>query len=120
MERVGLVGRRKAVRAAAPAAFLAAATIAVLLVRAALYGSGSEGSARTVPARAVPAAPHAAATASRRDRARAEQGRFYRIRSGDTLESVARRYRTTVDRLLALNPGVEPTGLRVGQRLRVG
>jgi LysM repeat protein len=44
--------------------------------------------------------------------------RFYVIRAGDTLDSVARRFRTSVSRLLALNPGVEPTSLRIGQRIR--
>jgi hypothetical protein len=44
---------------------------------------------------------------------------FYTIRSGDTLEAVAVRYGTTVQRLLALNPGVNPNTLRIGQRIRL-
>jgi LysM repeat protein len=44
--------------------------------------------------------------------------RFYVIRAGDTLDAVARRFRTSVGHLLALNPGVEPTSLRIGQRIR--
>ncbi|TMK34886.1 MAG: LysM peptidoglycan-binding domain-containing protein [Actinobacteria bacterium] len=46
--------------------------------------------------------------------------RYYTIQSGDTLGSVALREHTTVDDLLRLNPGVNPQGLRVGQRIRVG
>jgi len=38
---------------------------------------------------------------------------------GDTLGTVADRYDTTVEALVELNPGVDPTGLQVGQRLRV-
>jgi LysM repeat protein len=44
---------------------------------------------------------------------------YYVIRSGDTLDAIAARFATTVDALLALNPGVEPTTLRPGQRLRI-
>ncbi len=44
---------------------------------------------------------------------------FYTIRSGDTLEAVAVRYGTTVPKLLALNPGVNPNTLRIGQRIRL-
>jgi hypothetical protein len=44
---------------------------------------------------------------------------FYTIRSGDTLEAVAVRYGTTVPKLLALNPGVNPNTLSIGQRIRL-
>jgi LysM repeat protein len=47
-----------------------------------------------------------------------QRERYYVIRAGDTLEAVARRLRTSVERLLALNPGVEPTSLRIGQKIR--
>ena len=44
---------------------------------------------------------------------------WYRVRSGDTLEKIARRNGTTVKRLCQLN-GIKPTAtLRVGQRLKV-
>jgi len=39
----------------------------------------------------------------------------YVIRAGDTLFSIAQRFNTTVDRLLQLNPGIDPNNLRVGQ-----
>jgi LysM repeat protein len=44
---------------------------------------------------------------------------FYRLRTGETLSDVAIRFGTTVEELLALNPGIEPTNLNVGQRIRV-
>ncbi|MBD0338305.1 MAG: LysM peptidoglycan-binding domain-containing protein [Thermoleophilia bacterium] len=47
-------------------------------------------------------------------------GRFYRVRAGDTLESIASQNGTTVERLLELNPGIDPVALRIGQRIRVG
>ncbi|WFA08124.1 LysM peptidoglycan-binding domain-containing protein [Tissierella sp. Yu-01] len=47
---------------------------------------------------------------------RCPQGSFeYTIRQGDTLFSIANRYNTTVNAILALNPGLDPNNLRVGQ-----
>ena len=116
MGRLRLVGRperrrgRTALRLLAPAAFLAAVTVAVLLVRTSVHDAG----AGAEPARTVERAP-----ADRSKPARPAAPRFYTVRSGDTLGSIARRYDTTVRRLLALNPGVEPTALSIGQKLRV-
>jgi LysM repeat protein len=39
----------------------------------------------------------------------------YRIQSGDTFYSLARRYRTTVQAIQQVNPGVNPNALRIGQ-----
>ena len=43
----------------------------------------------------------------------------YTIESGDTLQTIADQYGTTVEELLVLNPGVDPTALQVGQAIRV-
>lgn len=105
-------GRTLLIRFGAPAAFLAAATAAVLLVRAGLDRDAAAPKTTTanVAAAAVSrAAPRPAPAASKR---------FYVIRSGDTLDAVAERLGTTVERLLTLNPGVRPTSLRIGQKLR--
>jgi LysM repeat protein len=102
-------------RSAAPIAFLALVTIAVLVVRSG-HGGAAPHRATSAPHRAKPRAaakPHATA---RTDRAAAA---YYRIQSGDTLDAVARHFGTSVDRLLALNPGIEPTALHVGQRVRI-
>ncbi len=107
-------GRGLVIRFGAPAAFLAAATAAVLLVRSGLDRSTVPPPARTggvaaaVVSRRV---PRPAATPKRR---------FYVIRAGDTLDAVALRFRTTVERLLTLNPGVRPTSLRIGEKIRTG
>jgi peptidoglycan DL-endopeptidase LytF len=98
-------------RYGAPAAFLAAVTIAVLLVRSGLQTKSSPGTTTVATTRAT-STPTATTTA-------VERPRFYRLRAGETLSDVAIRFDTTVEELLALNPGIEPTNLEVGQRIRV-
>jgi LysM repeat protein len=99
--------RAEVKRYGAPLAFLAAATIAVLLVRQGL----NQRSSPSVPATTV---VHTVTTPGRKQRPR-----YYRLRAGETLSDVAVRFKTTVERLLALNPHVRPTALVVGQRIRV-
>jgi LysM repeat protein len=107
MGRLGLVDRRRLARLAAPLAFLAAVTVAVLLVRAGL-DEASTRTEPTVPATTVPTI------------ATPEEGRqYYRIRRGDTLAAIAPRFGLTEVELVTLNPGIEPTALRIGQRIRV-
>jgi len=122
--------RRELTRYGAPAAFLAAATIAVLLIKAGLSG----GSGATTTVGALPTGTTTRATQTRSTTtittstttittpttSTTGEPRYYTIQSGDTLGSVALREHTTVDDLLRLNPGVNPQGLRVGQRIRVG
>jgi len=99
-------------RYAAPAVFLAAVTIAVLLVRAGLE-TGSSTSTTTVTT------TRATSTAATTTTALPRRRRYYRVRQGETMSDVAIRFDTTVERLLSLNPGIEPTALEVGQRIRV-
>ena len=106
MGRLGLVDRRSAARIAVPLAFLAAVTVAVLLVRSGLDEAATR--ANTVPVATTPTTP-----------ASGQSRRFYRIRPGDTLAAIAPRFGLTEVELLALNPGIEPTALRIGQRIRV-
>lgn len=105
-------GRRYLARYGAPAVFLAAATTAVLLVR-----TGLANDEPTVPPTGARAPATAVSGAPARP-VKAVRKRFYTIRAGDTLDGVARRFRMSVEQLLALNPGVEPTSLRIGQRIR--
>lgn len=107
-------------RFAAPAAFLLAATIAILLVRSAM----SDGEASTPPRANVPGTtstaeePPSATTIAPRTTVPAD-AEFYEIEAGDTLDLVADRFDTTVERLLLLNPDVDPVALRIGLRIRV-
>jgi hypothetical protein len=104
-------------RLAAPAAFFLAAFVLVALVQRALEaeGSGSDGvpTTNTAPPTTGPTTP----TTTGRDRPR--NRRFYRVRPGDTLDSIAARFDTTSERLSELNPGIDPLALTPGQRIRV-
>ena len=44
-------------------------------------------------------------------------GMVYTIAAGDTLFSLARRFNTTVEAILAANPGLDPNRLFIGQRI---
>jgi N-acetylmuramoyl-L-alanine amidase len=73
-----------------------------------------------------PATVHAATTRAERNVAPLRPpaqarvpAQYYVIQSGDTLDAIAVRFGTTVDELLQLNPGTEPTTLRPGDRLRI-
>ncbi len=56
---------------------------------------------------------------SRATAAVAAPRRYYVIASGDTLGAIAGDFATTVDALLRLNPGIEPTALTPGEQLRI-
>ena len=88
-------------------------TIAVLLVRSGLHTSSS------TETTTLPTVPTTTSSTTAPTTTASERPRFYRLRAGETLSDVAIRFDTTVDELLLLNPGIEPTSLEVGQRIRV-
>ena len=114
--------RHELTRYGVPAAFLVAVTIAVLLVKAGL----DDGSTNTTTA-ARPTAPTTTTRATTTGRivltdtapTTTAEGRYHTIESGDTLGSIALQYDTTVEELVRLNPDVDPSALRVGDRIRV-
>lgn len=121
--------RQELTRYGAPAAFLAAVTIAVILIKAGL--SGSSDSAPTVGALPTHSSTTTTTTptttklvltappATTSTETTTPGAQYYVVQSGDTLGSVAAKYSTTVEELLTLNPGVDPTDLHIGQRIRV-
>ncbi len=110
MARRGTRGWRAEVkRYAPPVAFLLAVTIAVLLVRSGLRKDSP--SVSTGPTVTVATTTSKPVPPRRR--------RYYRLRAGETLSDVAIRFDTSVEQLMALNPGIRPTNLTVGQRVRV-
>jgi LysM repeat protein len=102
--------RSRVTRFAAPAAFLAAITIGAVVVRAGLHHG--KHNAKT---------PTTTVTSKKKTHKHAHGGhrRTYTVQSGDTLESIATKTGTTVARLEQLNPGVDPTALHVGEKIRV-
>jgi LysM repeat protein len=103
-----------AARLAAPAAFFLAAIVLVLLVQSAISSNGRDEAA---PASSVPTSTSGSETTTTRENPKRK--RFYRVRGGDTLESIATRFATTVEDLIRLNPRIDPLALRPGQRVRV-
>jgi LysM repeat protein len=103
-------------RVAAPLAFLVLATLGIVAIRSALNESPSTRLATTPTVATTAPETRTAAT----ETTATTEGQFYRVQAGDTLESIASRSGTTVERLLELNPGIDPVALRIGQRIRVG
>ena len=112
--------REELARYAAPAAFLLAVTIAALLIRSG-FESGSSGSAApTVAVSTRPTTRAETTTTASTSTTTTTAKQYYTIQSGDTYDTVAAKYGKTADDLLALNPGVDPHALRIGQKIRVG
>jgi LysM repeat protein len=123
--------RQQLTRYGAPAAFLVAVTIAVVLIKAGLdSGSGSTTTvglptmptttkaATTTTTKLVLTGPQAGTTTTATETT-APGAEYYVVESGDTLGSIAEKYSTTVDELMTLNPGIDPTAMHIGQRIRV-
>jgi LysM repeat protein len=123
--------RQQVTHYGAPAAFLAAVTIVVILIKAGLNGgSGSTTTAvltttstatkTTTTTKLVLTAPQAGTTSTATATDTTAPGaEYYVVQSGDTLGSMAEKYSTTVDELMTLNPGIDPTALHIGQKIRV-
>jgi LysM repeat protein len=123
--------RKQLTRYGAPAAFLAAVTIAVILINAGLNsGSGSTTTVEALPTTSTATKPTTtttklvltglqAATTTTATATTTPGAEYYVVLSGDTLGSIAEKYSTTVDELMTLNPGIDPTAMHIGQRIRV-
>lgn len=102
--------RAWAARLTAPVAFFAAATILVILIESGLHGS---------PATTTESTPTVVAPTTSGSTSTTKKRKIYRVKRGDTLESIAAKFDTTVDDLLQLNPNVDPLALSPGQKIRV-
>lgn len=117
--------RRWIPRLVAPIAFFAAATVLVLLIQGALDGA-SDASPTGATVQTQPptgtgtgSAGNGATTKTPTGTTKKKKKRFYRVKSGDTLDVIAAKFNTTTIDLLDLNPDIDPLSLTVGQRLRV-
>jgi LysM repeat protein len=103
------VDRSRFTRWAAPIAFLLAVTIGVLVVRSGFEHGKHRAKAPATTVVAKKKAHHHAHA----------RRKTYTVQSGDTLASIAGKTGTSVARLEQLNPGIDPTALRIGQTIRV-
>ena len=102
-------------RLAAPLAFFLAATILVVLIQKGLNGDASTSTGTSgLPTVSAPGDTTPATSTSKN-----KKKKIYRVKAGDTLESIAAKFNTTVDDLLSLNPGIDPLALSPGQKIRV-
>ena len=112
-------GQRSGARFAASAAFLAAAIVAVLLIRSGLANDSPPQPARPATTQSQGGSTTTGTRVTLPTATTAVEPVFYVIKAGDTLEIVAEQQGTTVERLLILNPDVDPVALTIGQRIRV-
>ena len=104
--------RAWAARLTAPVAFFAAATLLIILIEAGLHG-GEPATSGSTPTLLTPTTSGPTTTAKKKKK------KIYRVKGGDTLESIAAKFNTTVDDLLQLNPNVDPLAITPGQKIRV-
>jgi len=103
-------------RILAPLAFFLAATILILLISSALDHKKNETTTTPAVNSTTPAGNQGTSTGTFTPKAKRK---FYVIKEGDTLESIAAKKNTTLDDLLTLNPGIDPTTLTPGQKIRI-
>jgi len=108
-------GRSIFARLIAPLALIACAVAIVVLV----LGSGVVGDdngSETAGTRDLPAATERTTTSGQK---RKRTPASYTIKANDTLTGIAEEHGTTVERLLELNPELDPQGLVAGQKIKL-
>jgi LysM repeat protein len=108
------VNRKVLARYVAPAAFLIAVIGVVLLVRSSLRSDSP-----ATPTTPAVVTTRVAPAPGRRPARPPAPKQYYVIQSGDTLDAIAIRYATSVERLLSINPGVQANALIPGEQVRV-
>lgn len=99
----------------APLALIACA-VAVAALVAGSGVVGDEGGSETAGTRDLPAENDRTTTAERK---RKRGPATYTIKANDTLSAIAEKNGTTVERLLELNPELDPQGLVAGQKIKL-
>ena len=108
---------RSSARLLAPAALVAGFIALILVVSTSGDGEDSSPPERSRPARTTTTA---AAPAAQRPAAPPQQGvRFYTVKPGDILSTIAEQTGVPAQQIEDLNPQIDPQGLVPGQRLRV-
>jgi hypothetical protein len=108
-------GRSSFARLLAPLALIAFS----VAVAAIVLGSGvvrDDDSSETAGARDLPAATELDSAPERKQK---RTPATYTIKANDTLSGIAEKNGTTVERLLELNPELDPQGLVAGQQIKL-
>jgi len=100
-------------RILAPASLVLFAIVLLIVVVSSLGGDSGSSSTSATPS------PGTRNVRTRDNPDRLASRRVYIVRSGDTLAGIADRTGVAVDRLVALNPTVDPQGLVTGQRIKL-
>jgi LysM repeat protein len=107
-------GRSSFARLLAPLALIAfSVAVAAIVLGSGVVGDDS--SSETAGARDLPAATNTATAKKKQKRT----PRTYTIKANDTLSAIAETNGTTVERLLELNPELDPQGLVAGQKIKL-
>jgi len=108
-----------AARLAAPVAFFVAAFVLVALVQRALSAGDETPDSTPTTTAPTPTETTGEPPTTTGQTEPSPGRRRYRVREGDTLDSIAERFDTTVEALIDLNPGIDPLTLDPGERIRV-
>jgi LysM repeat protein len=115
------VYRQPSLRALAPASLALFAIAFLVIVIASLTGGDSSSShpERVQTAQTQKRQGERKKTARKPVRRTGSNARFYTVRAGDNLSTIATKTGVSVDTLLELNPSLDPQGLVNGQRLKL-
>jgi LysM repeat protein len=108
-------GRLSFARLLAPLALIAV-TVAILAIVLGSGVVGDDNGSETAGTKALPAANHGTTTSNKKQK---RTRRTYTIKADDTLSAIAEKNGTTVERLLELNPDLDPQGLVAGQKIKL-
>jgi LysM repeat protein len=108
-------GRLSFARLLAPLALIAV-TVAILAI---VLGSGVVGDDNGSESAGTPALPAANKGKTTSNKKQKRTPRTYTIKANDTLSGIAEKNGTTVERLLELNPDLDPQGLVAGQKIKL-
>jgi LysM repeat protein len=108
-------GRSTFARLIAPLALIACA-VAVAALVAGSGVVGDDGGSETAGTEDLPAANERTTTTETKQK---QTPATYTIKANDTLSAIAEKNGTTVDRLLELNPELDPQGLVAGQKIKL-
>jgi LysM repeat protein len=108
--------QRSPLRALAPLSLVAFAVALLLIVNNADIGGADNGSTKSSTTNTTTQQRTEERTTTRETTTEELESK-YKVKAGDTLAAIAERTGTTVERLLELNPNLDPNAMRAGQEI---